>query len=230
MGDGGQAIDACLSSPFYFTVNSAGEWLIVDFGNNRIRKVDLNGVISTVSGGGTKTGDAPATQVKLNNPMSIALLSNGELLVADYSGGVVRKMDNSGFMRVIAGGGDEWPSTRPILAKTASMIPTVIAHTGDGSDLAIFVGDFYGYIYKLTSSTKCYGVKSDNAAVCSGHGSCTRLDECQCDGGWMGIECSITHCFGFTSNHPDVCSGNGKCVKPGKCRCNMGHKGHYCQR
>ncbi len=84
LGDEGQAVDACLKKPHQFTVNKAGEWFIVDNGNKRIRKVDLNRIITTVAGGGTETGDAPATSVQLSDPFGIAFTSSGEMLVADY--------------------------------------------------------------------------------------------------------------------------------------------------
>ncbi len=230
LGDGGQAVDACLNYPSQFTINAAGEWLIADRDHYRIRKVDSTGIITTVAGGGTKTGDALATSVRLTSPYSIDLTPSGELLVADYSGSssaFIRKMDNSGFMKVIAGGGSgSLSSDNPIPAKTASIKPVVVTYARDGSD-AIFIGDNDGFIFKLLMF-ECFGVKGSKA--CSGHGTCIGADECQCDSGWMGMDCSITHCFGFTSNLPGVCSGKGKCVKPDECHCNMGHKGHYCQR
>ncbi len=149
-------------------------------GNNRIRKVYLNGTITSVAGGGTETGDAPATSVILNNPPSlIAFILYGELLVADYKGNVVRKMDSSGFTKIIAGSGSETPSSNhPIPAKSASIKPTVIAYAGDRSS-DIFIGDYSGYIFKLTRITKCYGVQFDNSGVCSDHGTCIGTDQCQ---------------------------------------------------
>ncbi len=143
----------------------------------------------------------------------------------------IRKMEESGFMRVIAGGGIESPSSNnPIPAKTAFVQPLVVAYARDGGD-AIFIGDNRGFIFKLTISTKCYGVEYDNSAVCSGHGSCIGTDQCQCNDGWMGMDCSITHCFGVTSNLSDrVCSGKGKCVRRNNCECYDGFRGHKCQR
>ncbi len=139
-------------------------------------------------------------------------------------------MDSSGFMKVIAGGGSESPSSNsPIPAKTASIGPRAIACARDGSD-DIFIGDDRGYIFKLTNHIKCFGMKANNAAVCSGHGTCIAPDQCQCDNGWMKVDCSITHCFGVTSNHPDVCSGKGECIKHNRCRCADGLRGHKCQR
>ncbi len=231
LGDGGQATGACLQSPNQLIMNDAREWLIADRDNQLIRKVDSTGIITTVAGGGTETDDAPATSVQLNKPQSIAFTLYGELLVADYGESVIRKMDQSGFMKTIAGGGSETPSSdNPIPAKTAFIEPTVVAYARDGSD-AIFIGDDSGYIFKLTSKRMCYGVWSDNSAVCSGRGSCVATDQCQCNDGWMGLDCSITHCFGVTSILPDrVCSGKGQCVRPNKCHCDQGFRGHKCHK
>ncbi len=212
-------------------MNDAGEWFIADYGNKRIRKVYLNDTITTIAGGGTETGDAPATSVRLTNPTSMSFMPSGEMLVADYNGNVVRKMDGSGFMRVIAGGGSKAPSSdNPIPAKTTYLSPRTIAYARDGGD-AIFIGDNRGFIFKLTVVRMCYGVKSDNSAVCSGHGTCIGTDQCLCNSGWMQVDCSITHCFGVSSNLPGrVCSGKGKCVRPNKCHCDDGYLGHKCHK
>ena len=161
----------------------------------------MDGTITTVAGGGTETGDPPATSVKLSNPASIAFILYGELLVAEYQK-VVRKMDSSGFLRVIAGGGTEVPPpNNPIPAKTASIKTTIIAYARDGSD-SIFIGDYSGFIYQVTSPRMCYGVEFDKAAVCSRQGSCIAIDQCACNDGWAGHDCSVTLCFGVMSNVP----------------------------
>jgi hypothetical protein len=70
-GDGGPATDASLSSPHNIVVDAAGNIFIADFSNNRIRKVDANGIISTVAGDGIEgfSGDGgPATDASLNSP------------------------------------------------------------------------------------------------------------------------------------------------------------------
>ncbi len=85
LGDGGPAIHACLNRPAALAINDAGEWFILDQDNKLIRKVDLQGNIHTVAGGGERQ-DGPATEVILNTPTGIALTPSGELLVADQYG------------------------------------------------------------------------------------------------------------------------------------------------
>ncbi len=224
LGDGGPATDACLYSPYQITMNKAGEWFIADYVNDRIRKVDMNGTITTVAGGGTETVDALATSTKLSNPNSVAFTPSGEMFVADNDGSVIRKMDNSGFMRVIAGGGSQTPSsTNPIRSKSASIKPSAIIYASDGSD-AIFFGDF-GHIYKLFLF-ECFGVMGTKA--CSGNGTCVQTDQCECDDGWTGSDCSLLTCFGIARNVASVCSGHGSCIGIDECQCDSGWMGVDC--
>jgi sugar lactone lactonase YvrE len=57
-GDGGLATDAKLTNPRALSVDRDGNLYIVDVSNNRVRKVDKNGIISTFAGSGTNTGDS----------------------------------------------------------------------------------------------------------------------------------------------------------------------------
>ena len=52
-GDGGPAIDALLNRPSGLAVSADGELFIADRENHRVRKVDVNGVITTIAGNGT---------------------------------------------------------------------------------------------------------------------------------------------------------------------------------
>ena len=73
-GDGGAATSAQLDRPFGVAVDSSGNLFIADLLNNRIRKVDTSGNISTVAGTtiGFSGDGGPATSAKLNGPISVA--------------------------------------------------------------------------------------------------------------------------------------------------------------
>ena len=75
-GDGGPAVSAELSQVTSVTLDSMGNLYIADFGNNRIRKVDTAGIITTVAGNGTSgySGDGgPATSAEMKKPAGVAL-------------------------------------------------------------------------------------------------------------------------------------------------------------
>ncbi len=107
-GDGGQAIAANLGSPIGIAVDPSGVMYIAD-GNNKIRKVDLSGVISTFAGTGVAGygGDnGLATAAQLNGAAGLAFDSNGDLYIADYQNYRIRKITMStGIITTVAGNG-----------------------------------------------------------------------------------------------------------------------------
>jgi len=94
-GDGGPATSARLASPSRLTIDSAGNLYIADTGNNRIRKVTLDGVISTIAGNGTAGYDGDgglALSAQLNSPTDVAVDTSGNIYVADFGNDRIRKL------------------------------------------------------------------------------------------------------------------------------------------
>jgi len=107
-GDGGTAINASLFYPSGVAVDIVGNIYIADWGNQRIRKVDVRGVISTVVGNGTKgyRGDGgTAINASLFYPSGVAVDTAGNIYIADDVNNVIRKVNNSGVIRTVAGNG-----------------------------------------------------------------------------------------------------------------------------
>ena len=107
-GDGGPATSAKFNRPIGIAVDSSGNLFIADRNNERVRKVDTSGNISTVAGNGTNgfSGDGgPATTARLNLPRDVAVDSSGNLFIADRSNHRVRKVDTSGDISTVAGDG-----------------------------------------------------------------------------------------------------------------------------
>jgi sugar lactone lactonase YvrE len=98
-GDGGPATAAALTFPAGIDV-AGGNIYISDYNNQRIRKIDALGIISTVAGNGTRgySGDGgPATAAEIAYPIGVALDGTGNLYIADASNGRIRKVDPSGL-------------------------------------------------------------------------------------------------------------------------------------
>lgn len=107
-GDGGMATLAELNCPADIALDKSGNLYIADEYNNRIRKVDVNGIISTVAGNGVKSysGDGGlATTAELNNPTGLALDQSGNIYIADMGNSRVRMVNNAGIISTIAGNG-----------------------------------------------------------------------------------------------------------------------------
>jgi len=110
-GDGGPATAANLDGPFGAAVDGAGNLYIADTNNNRIRKVDTKGVISTIAGSDTFGFDGdggPATSAVLYAPESVALDAVGNLYIADWGNNRVRLVSAEGVIRTVAGDGGSW--------------------------------------------------------------------------------------------------------------------------
>ena len=95
-GDGASATSANLNFPSGVAVDNSDILFIADSSNNRIRRVDSSGNISTVAGTGVNgfSGDGgPATSAKLKNPFGVALDGSGNLLIADTGNNRIRKVN-----------------------------------------------------------------------------------------------------------------------------------------
>ena len=106
-GDGGPATSATMSYPWDVAFDSAGNMLIADSSNNRIRLVDTNENIRTVAGSGTTNGYSgdlgPATSALLSIPTGVAADNAGNFYIADNFNNVIRMVDGLGVISTIAG-------------------------------------------------------------------------------------------------------------------------------
>lgn len=123
-GDGGPAISAGLYGPKDVTADAAGNLYIVDTLNHRIRKVGVNGVITTVAGDGDNgySGDGgAAVDAEFGQPEGIAVDGAGNIYVADTNNHAIRKIDTAGIITAFAGNGsaglagDNGPATQALL-------------------------------------------------------------------------------------------------------------------
>jgi len=115
-GDGGPALNAVLDLPVGVAISPAGQVYIADQANQRIRRVNDDGTITTVVGSGERgyAGDGgPALQARLNNPTGqaanpagrIDFDAQGNLYIADTGNNVIRRVDTQGVITTFAGNG-----------------------------------------------------------------------------------------------------------------------------
>ncbi len=139
-GDGGPAFNAALMNPRGLAIDDAGNLYISERDNNAIRKIDTNGIITTVAGikipgkrGGIKGGGAPfqgdggpALNASILGPLDIAFDGQGNLYIAEYGAKAIRKISSNGIITTVAGDGSGAGST-------------II----DGSPASMPIGPFY---------------------------------------------------------------------------------------
>lgn len=108
-GDGGPATQATLTAMSGLATDRGGNLYIADTWADRIRKIDTDGIISTIAGTGDegRAGDGgPAVEARLNRPRGVAVDGSGSVYIADTANHVVRRVDATGTITTFAGTGD----------------------------------------------------------------------------------------------------------------------------
>jgi len=141
-GDGGPADAAELDSPSGVAVDPEGNVYFIDTRNQRIRRIDAQGIITTIAGNGEVgySGDGgPATDARLHSPEHLWVDAEGNVFVADTYNRRVRKIDTDGIITTVAGNGsqsfsgDGGPATLAGLAKVSGVAV--------GPDGALYIAD-----------------------------------------------------------------------------------------
>jgi len=140
-GDGGAATSAELNAPGGIAIDEAGNIYICDGYNNRVRKINTSGIISTIAGtatGGFSGDGGMATDAELNQPYGIALDRYGNIYISEWTNRI-RKINASGVITSIAGNGSMGLSGDGGAATLAEFNnPTGIAIDGNGN---VFIAD-----------------------------------------------------------------------------------------
>jgi sugar lactone lactonase YvrE len=157
-GDNGPATGAQLHFPHGVAVDATGSVYIGDNLNNVVRRVS-SGTITTIAGNGHGAGrtfgggysgdDGPATGAELNMPAGVALDASGNLYVADWLNGRIRKVSN-GVITTVAGGGTQADPVYHGPATSARLHgPSGVAVDLSGN---IYVADFYNNVIRRVSN------------------------------------------------------------------------------
>ena len=185
-GDGGPATAAELNRPFDVSVDAAGNIYIADFANNRIRKVDNTGIISTIAGNGVASfsGDGgPATAASLKGPTGISLDLYDNLYIADQSNSRIRELSiNCTMTATITSSNGATPCTGKAWVTASSGTPP----------------------YKYSWSPG--GASTDTAkGLCTGNYCCTITDN---------VGCVDTVCIGVVAGVPEITNAPSIAIFP----------------
>ena len=104
-GDDQLAVNAMINYPCGLFVTEDEEVLFADSSNGRVRKIDRNGIISTIAGNGKRVfvdEDQLATSASLHSPSCVFQYMN-EIYLAETFHKKIRKIDQNGIMSIIAG-------------------------------------------------------------------------------------------------------------------------------
>jgi hypothetical protein len=188
-GDGGPATSAEINNPSGVAVDSSGNIYIADLYNYVIRKVNTNGIISTVAGNGTGAfnGDGPATSASIY-AYAVAVDTAGNLYIGDASNNRIRavNMGNNaitvagvtiqpGYIATVAGNGVEGYSGNGVPAGSAELFyPYSVAVDSHGN---IYICDTYNRMIRVVNAgtsaitVATITIQPGNIATVAGNGT-----------------------------------------------------------
>jgi len=123
-GDSGPALKARIDRPFGLAIDNKDNLYIADRRNNRIRKVNPSGIITTAAGDGGffYMGDnGPAYRASIAGPTGVAVDNKGNLYIADRNNNRVRVVNKQGMIRTVAGTGQQHYNGEAELARDTNL-------------------------------------------------------------------------------------------------------------
>ena len=171
-GDGGPATAASLNAPTRVVVDGLGNIYIADRWNNRIRKVDTRGIISTVVGTGIPgfSGDnGQAVYAQIDSPTAVAIDIHGNLYVADSGNSRIRKVTPTGAISTYAGGGTYGYSVDGVPATSIRLCTQTYVSVDNSGTVYITNRNCFRFL-KITTAGLIYDVAGYNSAAFSGDG------------------------------------------------------------
>jgi hypothetical protein len=111
IGDGvagcidGQGLAARVNAPHCFAIDAAGNILMVDYWDYRVRKITPSGVVSIFAGDGTSGYlDGTGSSARFGIASEISIAPDGNFYISDAQNQCVRKMTSAGVVTTFAGG------------------------------------------------------------------------------------------------------------------------------
>ena len=153
--DGGPATQAFLCCPGGIDIGSDGHIYFGDVFNQRVRAIDpSDGTIRTVAGSGVRAygGDnGPATEAYMGQPKDVSVDSRGRVVLPDHRHGHVRRVDEDGIIRNVAGAEGKWDRGDNGPAVLACLVDAIsVAHSPNDD---IYIGDEIGRIRRIDAAS-----------------------------------------------------------------------------
>ena len=178
-GDSGPALSAQLNNPNGVAIDSAGNVYIADSGNQRVRKVDTSGNITTVAGSGSCCfgGDGgPAISALMDYPTGVAVDAAGNLYIGDTYNARVRQVSAAGIITTVAGNGTYGFSGDGGAASAAQVsYPYGVAVDASGN---LYIADSNNFRVRMVSASGTISTVAGNGTCCfSGDGGAAKSAE-----------------------------------------------------
>lgn len=173
----GSGAAARFASPSGIAFGPDGDLYVSDRDNHRVRRVTTAGVVTTYAGTTVGFADGTPTGVaKFNSPAAVAVASNGDVLVADYSNARVRRIVRNGNVagpvETLAGNGTA-TNASPDGIGTAAVIGGPIAMVVRGNTLT--VRDFAGLLRQIDLTSTLVTTLTGSRALGTGQADGTNV-------------------------------------------------------
>lgn len=153
-GDGGEATKASLNLPRAAWEGPDGSIYITEFSGQRIRKVNPNGIISTIAGtgvGGFFGDGIDARQAQVNRPGAGAMTPEGDIVFSDSANNLVRRISRSGIITTVAGKPEAGSFSGEAVAATSANLNWPVGLVYDAMG-ALHIADRFNQVIRTVST------------------------------------------------------------------------------
>jgi sugar lactone lactonase YvrE len=157
----GTGTNAQFRNPYGVAIDNDGSIIVADSLNDRIRKIDSNGEVSTIAGSTEGYADGTGTNAQFNGPNGVAIDNDGAIIVADKLNDRIRKIDSNGEVSTIAGSTEGYADGTGTNAQFNG--PNGVAIDNDGAIIVVDIGnhlirkiDNNGYVTTIAGSLYFY--------------------------------------------------------------------------
>lgn len=97
----GVGTSATFFQPSGIAIDSNGVKYVTDTLNNKVRKINTNGVVTSIAGGVQGLTDGLGTAARFYGPIGVAVSSNGNLFISDTSNAAIRKISTANVVTTL---------------------------------------------------------------------------------------------------------------------------------